>query len=201
MSHAPTGNGTIRVRQAREEDIPAIVKLQTRLLGDSLVTQLGEAFLRRFYAAAFQDSNSVAFVAVHEDSINGFAIGTSDVTGFHRTMMPRIAIAMVVALIAPRRLHLLSRFMHRLFEKEAEPHIDAELVFLFVDSGHQRQRIGSRLVASLEEWLRQRACSRYRVAVRSQLVAAISFYEAAGFTFEQQVNVLGDPMTYLVRRL
>jgi hypothetical protein len=43
--------------------------------------------------------------------------------------------------------------------------------------------------------------SRYRVAVRSHLAAARAFYGATGFEPEQELRVLGHPMTYLTKKI
>ena len=86
-------------------------------------------------------------------------------------------------------------------EKQPSPHVAGELILLFVAPDRLRRGVGSRLVGGLEEELQRRQVARYRVAVRSQLAEAQAFYRAAGFGFEQEARVLGEPMAYFLREL
>jgi GNAT superfamily N-acetyltransferase len=83
--------------------------------------------------------------------------------------------------------------------REPQPAISAELLLLVVDASVRRHQIGRRLVDALEEVFATEHVVLYRVAVRSHLTVARAFYLATGFVPEQELAVLGAPMTYLTK--
>ena len=182
-------------------DIPAVVQLQVAFLNGSIVTQLGPDFLTRFHSVALTHAASRAFVAEVEGRIAGFALGSLDVHAFNTHMKPRILGAMVTALLSPARVGLAVSLVRMVFEGEPQPPVPAELLLLTVDPQARRSGIGRGLLDALEQAFREQGIQRYRVAVRSQLTDAKSFYEALRFEHEQERTVLGLPMTYLTKQV
>jgi len=183
-------------------DVPATVELQRAFLDGSIVTQLGQGFLTAFHRAALEHPASLAFVAAEPGgAISGFVLASLDVVAFNRHVKRRAFPALVGALLTPKRLALLWRFARSLTEAEPQPPIPAELLLLTVDARRRRNRIGQQLLAAVEDAFSRLEVTRYRVAVRPQLSAARSFYLATGFEPEQELPVLGQPMTYLIKRV
>ena len=183
-------------------DIPHVVALQIRFLEGSLVTELGPRFLTRFHEAALEHPLTRAFVAADDGgSIVGLALGSLDVHQFNGHVKPRVLAALVRSLLSRHGLTLTWRFACVLVEREPQPHIPAELLLLVVDARVRRQGIGQRLLTALESEFAREGVRLYRVAVRSQLEAARAFYLALGFEREQELLVLGHPMTYLTKRV
>lgn len=192
-------SGPIQIDDLRAADVPAVALMQVRILLDSLVTQLGEAFVKRFLQATLSHPGTVALVAREGLRLAGFCVSTFDVHGFRRHVQPRVLLPLTTALLL--RPRLAPKFVRSVFEPEPVPQIPAELLLLVVDDLHQRGGIGRKLLAGWEHRLAASAPGRYRVAVRSHLAGALAFYAACGFRFEQELRVLGAPMTYLVREL
>jgi ribosomal protein S18 acetylase RimI-like enzyme len=183
-------------------DVPATVQLQRAFLDGSIVTQLGPTFLTAFHQAALGHPASLAFVAAEPGgTIGGFVLASLDVSAFNRHVKRHTFPALVGALLAPTRLALLWRFSWSLVEAGPQPYVPAELLLLTVDASRRRNRIGQQLLAAVEDAFARAEVAQYRVAVRPHLAAARSFYLATGFEPEQERQVLGQPMTYLIKRV
>lgn len=192
----------ITIRPMTLADIAAVVALQVAFLEGSIITEIGPAFLTRFHAAGLEQPATLAFVACDErGSIVGFAIASLDVHAFNGYVKPRVLTALLAALLRPRNWRLAVSVARGIVEREPQPHVPAELLLLVVDSRARRRRIGRRLLVELEGALAARGVARYRVAVRSHLEVARAFYRALGFEPEQELTVLGRPMTYLTKRV
>lgn len=183
-------------------DVASVVVLQTAFLEGSIVTELGPAFLERFHRAAVEQPTTLAFVACDEAGvIVGFVIASLDVHAFNAHVKPRVLAALLRALLRPSRWRLFFSVARGIGAGEPEPYVPAELLLLVVDSRARRRRIGQRLLTELERSLARHAVPKYRVAVRSHLEIARAFYRALGFEPEQELAVLGRPMTYLTKRV
>jgi ribosomal protein S18 acetylase RimI-like enzyme len=192
----------VAIRPMTAADIAPVVALQLAFLDGSIVTQLGHGFLSAFHHAALGHPSSRAFVADGpKGAIGGFALASLDVAAFNRYVKRRVARPLLRALLTPRGAPLIWRFAQSVIEPEPEPYMPAELLLLTVDSRHRRRGIGQRLVEAVERAFARDGVTRYRVAVRSQLAVARAFYLATGFESEQEVLVLGRPMTYLTKRV
>lgn len=192
----------IVVRRMSSADIAAVVDLQVAFLEGSIVTELGSRFLTRLHAAALGHASTRAFVAVDPDQrLAGFIMASTDVHAFNRHVKPKIVVPLALACMTPRGLRIGWSVARSLIEREPRPYIPAELLLLVVGSAFRRRGIGQRLLAAFEEAFRREAIAIYRVAVRSHLEIARRFYRALGFEIEQELAVLGYPMTYLTKRL
>jgi ribosomal protein S18 acetylase RimI-like enzyme len=190
------------VRPMTPEDIDAVVSLQIAFLEGSIVTGLGPGFLARMHAVSLAHSATIALVACEADqTIVGFAIASLDVHGFNAYVKPRVLTALVRAVAAPRRWRIGLSVLRGVVEAEPQPPIAEELLLLAVDARARRRGIGQRLLADLEAMFARAGVRRYRVAVRSHLAVARAFYLALGFQVEQEQLVLGQPMTYLTKRV
>jgi len=188
------------VRAMSMEDIGAVIRLQIAFLQGSLVTELGASFLDQFHRASLQHPSMRAFVAVDSRStVVGFVQASCDVHAFNQHVKPRVMGALARALAAPARWRLIPHFAHVLTDREPQPPMPAELLLLVVDASARRQQIGRALVTALEGAFAAERVSCYRVAVRSHLTVARAFYLATGFQPEQELSVLGAPMTYLTK--
>ena len=190
----------LRVEPMAAADIDAVVRLQIATLSDSLVTQLGTRFLRRFHARALGDAGTIALVARAGDgALAGFTVGTTDGGRFRQRMRSRLLVPLVVALAA--RPLLARRFALSLLQPEPASEVSAELLLLAVHGDHRRRHVGTDLLTTLERRFLAGGIADYRVAVRSWLAPAIGFYRSHAFEVEAEADVLGSPMTYLRRRI
>jgi ribosomal protein S18 acetylase RimI-like enzyme len=192
----------IAIRPMAPSDIARVAALQVAFLEGSILTELGPRFLTRFHTAALDLESTRAFVAAGSgDDLAGFVVGSVDVDAFNRYVKPRVVLSMACALLPPPRWRLAWSVARGLTEAEPQPHVPAELLLLVVDSRVRRRGIGLQLLSALEASFAAARLSRYRVAVRSHLEVARAFYRASGFELEQQLTVLGHPMTYLTKRV
>lgn len=183
-------------------DVDAVTRLQVACLQGSVVTELGVEFLRGFHLAALAHASVRAFVAIGvQGGVLGFVQASTDVHAFNSYMKSRVLTRLGLALLAPSRWPLIPRFARAFVDREPQPVIPAELLLLVVDVSARRQQLGRRLVQALEEAFASERVSGYRVAVRGHLAVARAFYEATGFVREQELMVLGAPMTYLTKTI
>jgi ribosomal protein S18 acetylase RimI-like enzyme len=190
----------LRIEPMAAADIDAVVRLQIATLPDSLVTQLGARFLRRFHARALGDAGTIALVARTRDgALAGFTVGTTDGGRFRQRMRAGLLVQLALALLA--RPALARRFALSLLQREPPSPVAAELLLLAVHDDHRRRHVGSDLLDGLERRFLALGVSDYRVAVRSWLAPAIGFYRRLAFEVEAEADVLGAPMTYLRRRI
>jgi ribosomal protein S18 acetylase RimI-like enzyme len=140
-------------------------------------------------------------VLVAEDGseVVAFALATSDRKAFDDFVKPRVLLVLLLALL--RRPGLLPPFIGSVLESEVQPPLPAELMLLAVRQDRRRSSYASDLLEELEGAWQRAGVTRYRVSVRSELLAALEFYRARRFVFEQERRVLGRPMTYLVKDL
>lgn len=188
-------------RSMTADDINAVVMLQVAFLQGSVVTDLGAGFLKCFHRAALGHASSRALVATdRKGAVLGFVQASTDVHVFNRDVSRQVLLRLGLSLINPRRWRLAPQFVwHALTAREPQPEILAELLLLVVDASARRHQIGRRLVEALEKALALDHVTVYRVAVRSRLTTARAFYLATGFLEEQELPVLGAPMTYLTK--
>lgn len=197
-----TATGTTpELRTMEPGDVARVVELQRAFLQGSIVTELGPSFLTAFHRAALAHPATRAFVVIDAADVTGFAVASTDVTAFNAHVKPRVVWPLAQALVSPRGIRLGVGIARSLVEAKPEPYMAAELLLLVVDARLRRRGIGHRLVAALDAAFARDGVSDYRVAVRSQLVAARAFYLALGFRPEQELTVLGHPMTYLTKRV
>jgi ribosomal protein S18 acetylase RimI-like enzyme len=190
------------IRAVSHQDVGALVSLQIAYLHGSIVTQLGPRFLARFHQCALDHLATRAYLAADADgAVVGFVLGSIDAVAFNRHMKPRILLHLVAALLTPRRVPLLAPMLRGLTDASHGAHVQGELLLLVVDGRVRRQHVGRQLVSALERDFTHAGISGYQVAVRSQLGEARAFYLALGFREETELNVLGQPMTYLTKHL
>jgi GNAT superfamily N-acetyltransferase len=183
------------------QDIDAVVALQIAFLEGSVVTELGMDFLKRFHGAALRHTSSRALVATDAGgAVLGFVQASTNVHEFNAEVSRQVSLRLALSLMHPRRWRLAPQFVwHALTGREPQPAIPAELLLLVVDASVRRHQIGRQLVDALERAFASEHVVLYRVAVRSHLTVARAFYLATGFVPEQELTVLGAPMTYLTK--
>jgi GNAT superfamily N-acetyltransferase len=191
----------VEVRAMSRGDVADVVALQRTFLHGSIVTALGDRFLTRLYVIALSHSSTRAFVVRSTRGVAAAAVGTIDIDAFNRYVKRRVFFALVTSLLSPARFRLVPRFVRSLLEPEPLPHIAAELLLLVVDARERRQGIARTLLLAVESAFAHERVSLYRVAVRTELDVARQFYGALGFVAEQELPVLGRPMSYLTKRL
>jgi len=93
MRNHPTGEGPpqtgIRrslVRTATTSDLPGIVKIHQKAFSHFFLTQLGSAFLRKYYALVLGYPAGIMLVSEGPEALDGFACGFVGPTAFYRSM-------------------------------------------------------------------------------------------------------------------
>jgi GNAT superfamily N-acetyltransferase len=196
----PTSPGSAQLRRMELADVPRVMALQRQLLPSSAVTQLGPRFLARFYRVALVYDGCEAIVACDANhQVVGAALATGDHTQFHSYVTPRVFAWLLGAMSV--RWGLAVRFLRSLGERQPRQAVPAELLLLFVDQTHQGRGCGTQLLGAIEDAFSRQGIVEYRVSVRSEITDALAFYARRGFRHEEELIVLGRPMTYLARRI
>jgi GNAT superfamily N-acetyltransferase len=189
------------VRAMTTSDIDQVIDLQIATMPSSVLIRLGPAYLRRFHQTALALPHSLALVATVDQQLAGFALATRDAHEFERHVTRATLLPMFLALLNPARVSLIPRFARRLIERGPTVYIPGELILLAVHQAYRRRGLAGTLLSRTEDGFRSGGLREYRVAVRTELREARAFYRTVGFREETECNVLGEPMSYLVRSL
>ena len=128
----------VRIRGARTEDVPSIVRLHMKVIPPTaFLPLLGPGFMSQIFRAHIEDPESVAVVAERNGEIIGYSTGVASLSAFRRRFLVRRGIPAAVA-AAPRLAH--PRVLRKVLETGRYPEKtrglpDAEWNFIGVKAG------------------------------------------------------------------
>lgn len=182
--------------------IRTIASLHREALPMSSVSKLGASYTRSWYRFAAASELDEVFVA---RDAKGAVVGGAMLTLSPEDLSKR------VALQTPMVFHLALRpamaFGIALDKLRSEDHASKvrgvpELIAIFVDSTHQSQQVGKRLLAFIEEWLRKQGATRYAVRTEDNLNnRAIAFYLREGFQEVSRFQAHGNSFRLLLKQI
>jgi len=196
-----SGTGAdVGVRQARAEDIRGVAHLHAKAFEGFILTQLGQAFLRRYYAAVLEYPLRLFLVAERHGRLLGFAAGFAEPEAFSRSLKRR-AIRLLPSIVAgvlthPRILGIVSqnalgvfRGRHAGYEPTAG---DAELASLAVAPGVQGRGLGRLLVRRFADDARRSGSTGVHLSTDADDNERVNrFYTSLGFSLETTYTATG----------
>ncbi|MEV4665901.1 GNAT family N-acetyltransferase [Micromonospora echinofusca] len=200
--------GRLALREARDEDLPAMSRAHIELLPMGLFPSLGARFVRRWHRTVLNSPHGVGVVVVDtafpQDEVVGFVLGTSHHTGYttkvakDRRAMASLALAGLVALalrphIAVRVLRTRVRpWARRVAQRRAAPvtpqragpveaaHV-AVMTALAVRPEWRKAGIGVLLVDRFVERVRDGGACWVEAQTSTGALGATGFYERLGW--------------------
>lgn len=202
----------VNVRKMIANDVAEVASLHRQIFSDYFLTHMGQSFLEHYYKEFMDQSENYGFVAVNEDVLLGFVVGTSDSERLY-TRFYRRNFALLVPISLWRlavdpyvRRHMWSRMTHvrralrSLFgrvrgqgspsESASQSRAVARLLSVGVGPECRGQGVADALVGRFCEHLRQDGFEIVGLSVRSNNNRAISFYKKIGWQQERSSDTV-----------
>lgn len=196
---------TMGIRHAESADTAAIVALHEKAFRGSFLTQLGGAFLERYYSLVMDFDGGIVLIAGDRGRVDGFVAGFVHPEEFYRQMRRPILrwVRPVLSALA-RNPALVGRVTYSLgrIRRAARAHrpVACELASIAVHPEATGQGVGKSLVKAFirEAWIRG-AHSVYLTTDADHNDCTNHFYGMLGFQLQRQFEQYnGRPMNEYV---
>jgi ribosomal protein S18 acetylase RimI-like enzyme len=172
-------------------DAERVVETHLSSFPGFFLSELGPAFLGRYYRAVCSDQSGIALVGLDENGrVAGFAAGTSNPRGFYTRLLKKQWLKFAAAslpavmknpLIIPRLL----KALNHPGENPAGPEV-AGLYSIGVAPGGQRQGLGRRLAGEFLKEAKARGCRQvFLTTDRDHNQRVNDFYRGIGFSLKR----------------
>lgn len=160
----------------------AVATMHCAEMPRSMLSRLGPAVTKKFYASIGRSSQLFGTAAIVEGRIGGAVVGTpSPNTAFEAVTAP---LPIFVLRVLRRRPTMLPRLVWsklRPAHDVARPARSVELLYIFTDRRRRGAGIGKALLARFFDDARTRGLDRVTLSVEVDNDAAIGLYERRGF--------------------
>jgi ribosomal protein S18 acetylase RimI-like enzyme len=168
------------------DHLPGVIDLHLRRFPDDFITALGRPWLRKvFYPAYIDLPGGFGFVAVEQDAVRGYIVGSEDGRRFYERMLRGRLLYLIWSLFkqAARRPRVVWRAaaVSRTVRTEPDPPVPADLSYIAVSPEAEHLGIGAALVAALADHLRKRGHTGCWVKAWAENFQADRFYQSVGF--------------------
>lgn len=214
--------GAVSVREARLEDLDAIVQVHFDAFRDYFITHLGRRVMKAYYRAYLENPRAVNVVGCVDGQVVGFACGRScadcDVLGdFYRKNILKVVCAVIggvlrgdKVLVAGLRIRLgqIKVACRSLFDtskinngrktKEMTGAMalpEGGLVSIAVRGDFQGKNLATRVIGEFEMAAAQKGADVLRLSVHKDNGRAIAFYKKSGWYIDGE-----DGIEYIMRK-
>lgn len=164
--------------------VDAIAKLHcnslTGLLGD-----LGPGAIKAFYIGAIKSDCSIAFVAIEQETLQGFVLGSTKPQSLKQDILRNNFVGTIVGtgLGILRKPSTLISLWHSIRDTGEHGYNEqvAELTYLAVDEKSRTAGLGQQLVNRFGQALAAQGIYAYELSVDANNASAIRFYHRLGF--------------------
>ncbi len=186
------------IRPLTRDHLDQVLAIHLARFPDDFITSLGRGWLRRVFYPAYLDlPGGFGFVAVQDDTVVGYVVGSEDSRDFYQRMLRGRRWYLLWSLFrqAARRPRIVRRAaaVSRTVRTEPEPPVPADLSYVAVKPGSERQGVGAALVVALADRLRARGHEGCWVKGWAETPPTDGFYQAAGFKPVQDYYSDGRP--------
>jgi ribosomal protein S18 acetylase RimI-like enzyme len=199
--NARESSAGVLIRDMTAEDLDHVARLHRQGFGGYFLTNLGTAFLKRYYAQFLGSPKSYAVAACDSSGVIGFCVGTQDKPTFFRRLYRKhfASTAILVAFGAIgnpvirrgvlRRLdHIGQAFRARFGREQPKPselntvhHVPARLLSIAVADEHRGTGLAEHLVEQFCARLRAVGVTEVELTVATSNKRAIAFYVKTGW--------------------
>lgn len=176
----------IRIRQMNQSDVKRVVDIHLQVFEGFFLSFLGPYFLTVLYSAIVDDPTGISILATDEQIVYGFAVGTTEASGFYRRLIMHKLWKFSVASIKPvlKNPRILPRLL-RAFSMPRDaalPNGWGLLMSIGVLSNEQNKGIGSLLMGAFFEEAMQRGLKKiYLTTDKYNNDNVNAFYQKIGF--------------------
>lgn len=192
---------TVRIRQMDEPDIVAVSALHIHTL-PTVIARIGNPYISILYAQLLCDQSlHKTLIATKGSQVIGVITATVNVHKTHHQLQPilfRPSVVLSICLAVLRGRVTISELVDRIStERQIRlqfPHTYATILTFFVDTPHQRQGIGKRLLSALQKQLPRR--TKLFVDTEISNTHAQKWYEVHGFL---AIKTIGNSVIFSQR--
>ena len=191
----------IIIRQAKLDDLDAIVNIHDIAFPNFFLTSLGDSFLKLYYKSVLKNSDGILLVSQGDNDIIGFCAGTLLSSGFNTRLIKKNLLSYMGQGIRLLFTHPI-RIWH-LYKNLSKENPDvgdngdyAELLSIGVDPNKQGGGVGKKMLIALEREVQRKGGSQLSLTTDFEdNEKAIGFYHSLGY------NVWYDFVTFPNRRM
>jgi ribosomal protein S18 acetylase RimI-like enzyme len=181
----------VEIRPMRQEDVARVVEVHLAAFPEFFLTFLGARFLRIFYSEALL-VGELLFVAIIDQRVVGFVMGSTAPGGFFKKLLLRKALtfawASLPALVRQPSSALRIARALRKPKDAAKGEGTATLMSLGVDPSAQGCGVGKRLVRAFLKEASQKGSLRVDLTTdKKENASANAFYQSLGFKVVREI--------------
>ncbi len=189
------------IKISSPQDALQVATLHMQSINEGFLPKLGIGFLQSLYS--FLIEKELVIVFEEKEKIMGFVSCALSSKGIKKRFLfssPMGIFKLVLALLKnPKLINPLLETYRAPSLSESDPSEkeipETELLSISVSSLAQKRGIGSKLIVALEEALKNRDISTYKVIAGEKLVGANKFYIKTGFTLAKQITIHGNDVS------
>lgn len=194
------------VRYARNSDVHDLALIHHRSLPDDFLPSLGQDFLEKvYYPAAINTDYAKTFVGECNDIICGFITVASHNGSFLRKVL-------INRLFSFLRYAVRATFLSRSFLFESiqvlwsvffskPDEVDSEIVFIAVRDEFRHQGLGTILIRSAMEYLREKRIRQCRTKTLAENAHVIDMYKKLGWSVRNEFRLINRDYVIIVSPL
>jgi len=184
-----------RLDKASEAQLEQVTRLHMEGLGESFLTKWGDDVVREVYRNLLRLPSTIMVVGTETREIVGFGLATSNPDNWFMSMVSgRTIIFAVKALLShPSLVIKTGGSLGGLLRPK--PYF-AELQFLVLEKAWRGKGWGTKLVAKIEQELRDRGVKEYAVGTKASNRATNKFYNERGWKLFEVVRLWGEDLNY-----
>ena len=161
-----------------------VAKLHIANINQGFLATLGVAFLSLMYEAIDNAPTSTLLLSESNGRVVGFVAGGTGMLPIYMQMLrnwPRLAVALLPALLSPRRIwRILEIMRHSGRGSKGDAPANAELLSIAIDPAFRGAARADALYAGLADQFRSRGFTGFKIVVGSSLSNAHKFYRRMG---------------------
>lgn len=191
----------IIIRQAKLDDLDAIVNIHDIAFPNFFLTTLGDGFLKLYYKSVMNSPEGILLISHSDNVITGFCAGTLLSAGFNTRLIKKNLFGYMgqgirLLFTHPVRIWHLYKNLSKENPDVGDKGEYAELLSIGVDPNKQGGGVGKKMLIALEEEVKKRGGSKLSLTTDCENnEKAIGFYHSLGY------NEWYDFVTFPNRRM
>lgn len=155
--------GMIEIRKLNTLNSEKIANLHFETFKGFFLTSLGRDFLKEFYRGILSHANGIGYGAFNNDELIGFAVGTSNNSGFYKSLIKINGVKMAMAgffnlILSPQKI---KRLATSILSNENSSYKEiAVLLSICVLNQQESKGIGKNLLLTFENDLKERKLNK-----------------------------------------
>jgi GNAT superfamily N-acetyltransferase len=187
-----------------DTEIKQIVSIHQKTLGEDLLPQLGESFLRGFYHYVNQSGYEKIFTIKDDNKI----LATCIISYKSNTLMNRVIKNLFFQLLSAVSTKIFTNkklykyILKIIISKSYFESLSPEISYIFTNPEFQGKGIGHKMLITVEENLLNKNIKEYYVkTINVSTNKAIQFYKKNGFEYFDDFEYAGNSYLYLKKSL